>query len=83
MLINERPTLLPDTFEYFLSSADCFQNYHSKKNISGIVSLCQTVWIQSSPTFCGSWSGFKLVANTISRRQGKAKGNLTNQEFET
>ena len=40
-----------------------------KKNLSGIPSECQTVWIQIRYDICQAWSGSKLFAKVISRWQ--------------
>ena len=55
----------------FLSSADCFQNQHFWKILSGILSSKgQTVWIQIRPNVLPFliW-GSKLFAKVISRRR--------------
>ena len=52
----------------FLSSADLIQNKLFWKIISGIWSECQIVWIQIRPNLLSAWSGSKLFAKVISRR---------------
>ena len=54
-----------------------FKTNFIKKNLSGTLSECQTVWIQirtyvgsrSGPMLCLSWSGSKLFAKVISWQQ--------------
>ena len=44
-----------------------FYIYFFKKNLSGIPSEFETVWIQIRPGFCQAWSGSKLFAKVIRR----------------
>ena len=60
-----------------------FLIYFFKKNLSGIPSECQTVWIQIRPDVSSAWSGPKLFAKVISRQQksplaGKELNNVEN-----
>ena len=49
ILVKYSTLRLLGNFSGFLSSADIFQNQLVRKILSGIPSVCQTVWIQIRP----------------------------------
>ena len=72
-------------FMFLLSSVDFSMNFISKFSFRNKIKNVKQVGFRSGPTFCRSWSGSKLFAKVISRRQksslaGKELNNLTLRE---